>query len=69
MRFLERFRNEREAAQQNPQRQTGAGADGNLGELREAAQSLLAAGADAINRTLSHDSEAYLASTRQEGGQ
>jgi hypothetical protein len=67
MRFLDRFRNEREEERENPEPQGGVG--GNLGELRAAAESLLAAGADAINRTLSQNSEAYLSSTRQEGGQ
>jgi len=38
-------------------------------DLREAAERLLAQGADAIERALSQDSAAFLAATRQEGGQ
>ena len=72
MRFLDRFRNDREAEGQDPAPEGVGGVapgGGQLGELRMAAQELLAAGADAINKTLSRDSETYLASTRQEGGQ
>ncbi len=67
MRFLERFRNEREEESRNPSGSEGG--SGQLSELRQAAEELLAAGAEAINRTLSNDSEAYLAATRQQGGQ
>ena len=65
MRIFNRQREEggREQAQR-PERD-GA----RLEELRRAGEELLAAGADAINRTLSGDSEAFLASTKQEGGQ
>ena len=66
MRFLERFRNEREGESQDSSPQHGGG---QLSELRQAAEELLAAGAEVINRTLSNDSEAYLAATRQQGGQ
>lgn len=65
MRFLERFRNESE---QN-QNASPAGDGNQLSELRQAAEELLAAGADAINRTLSKNSEAYLSATQQHGGQ
>jgi hypothetical protein len=43
--------------------------DANLRRTRLAGQSFLAAGADAIQRALSGDSEQFLASTRQQGGQ
>ena len=43
--------------------------DANLRRVRLAGQSLLAAGADAIERALSGDSERFLQATRQEGGQ
>jgi hypothetical protein len=43
--------------------------DANLRRMRLAGQSLLAAGADAIQRALSGDSERFLAATRQQGGQ
>ena len=66
MRFLERFRNEQEGQNQNP---SPEGESSQLSELRQAAEELLAAGAEVINRTLSNDSEAYLAATRQQGGQ
>ena len=39
------------------------------GGLLEAADRLLAAGDEAINRALSRDSEVFLAAVRQEGGQ
>ena len=44
-------------------------ADGNLRRTRLAGQSFLSAGADAIQRALSGDSEKFLAATRQQGGQ
>ena len=39
------------------------------GAMREAAERLLAQGADAIDRALSGNSAAFLAANRQEGGQ
>ena len=39
------------------------------GAVREAAERLLAQGTDAIDRALSGNSTAFLAATRQEGGQ
>jgi len=70
MRFLNRFRDDSEVEERNTSPQIpGDGHGGNLSELRAAAEQLLAAGADAINRTLSSDSEAYLAASRQEGGE
>lgn len=66
MRFLNRNR-EQEQLQQNPTPENPAG--GNLSQLRLAGEELLAAGADAISRTLSSDSEAFLAATKQQGGQ
>jgi hypothetical protein len=44
-------------------------ADANLRRARLAGQTFLAAGADAIQRALSGDSEKFLAATRQQGGQ
>lgn len=41
----------------------------NLEGLRAAGQEFLVAGAAAIDRALSTDSKAFLASTRQQGGQ
>jgi hypothetical protein len=43
--------------------------DGNLTRARAAGRSLLAAGADAIQKALSGNSESFLAATRQQGGQ
>jgi hypothetical protein len=40
-----------------------------LRSMRLAGQGLLTAGADAIQRALSGDSELFLAATRQQGGQ
>ena len=52
-------------------RQTEAGdpSGGNLGNLRQEGERIYQAAADAISRALSHDSEAFLQQTRQEGGQ
>jgi hypothetical protein len=46
-----------------------SGGGGSLGELRRAGEDLLAAGDEAIRKALSGDSEAFLRSSRQEGGQ
>jgi hypothetical protein len=70
MRLLDRIRGERERA-------GGGGGDaggdavggGNLEAARLAGQELLAAGAAAIERTLSGDSEAYNVAVKQQGGQ
>ena len=43
--------------------------DANLASMRLAGQNLLAAGADAINKALSGNSETFLRATRQQGGQ
>lgn len=43
--------------------------DANLRRMRLAGESLLAAGADAIQRALSGNSESFLKATRQQGGQ
>lgn len=68
MRFRERANDDlHEQEQQNPPSGTPAGE--NLDRLREAAELLLAAGGDAINRALSGNSEAFLAANRQQGGQ
>jgi hypothetical protein len=42
---------------------------GDLDRLRDAGESLLAAGQAAIDRALSGNSEAFLDASRQEGGQ
>jgi len=67
MRLRERTDDNREG------RAPDAGGDGsseaNLRSMRLAGQSLLAAGADAIQKALSGDSESFLAATRQQGGQ
>jgi hypothetical protein len=49
----------------------GAGDDGGAGlsEAREAAERFLQASDRALDRALSQDSEAFLRSSRQEGGQ
>ncbi|MDT5060935.1 MAG: hypothetical protein QOH63_1394 [Acidobacteriota bacterium] len=65
MRFLNRNREPEQ--QQNPVQENPTG--GNLSQLRLAGEELLAAGADAISKTLSTDSEAFLAATKQQGGQ
>lgn len=67
MRFLNRTRAEREQQQQTRTPEVPAG--GNLNELRLAGEELLTAGFDAISKTLSSDSETFLASTKQQGGQ
>jgi hypothetical protein len=41
----------------------------NLRRMRLAGQGFLSAGADAIQKALSGDSESFLAATRQQGGQ
>lgn len=45
------------------------GAPAERGTLLAAAERMLAAGDDAIERALSGDSEAFLAANRQEGGE
>ncbi len=45
------------------------GIGGGLERAREAGEDFLAAGDEAIRRALSSDSEAFLRSTRQRGGQ
>ena len=48
---------------------TGSAGTGNLTRLSQEAQRFLAAGDEAVDRTLSGDSEAFLRAHRQEGGQ
>jgi hypothetical protein len=69
MRFLNRNREQEQQQQNRPPENTAAAPGGNLDQLRLAGEELLAAGADAISRTLSTDSEAFLAATKQQGGQ
>ena len=65
MRFLNREQEERQQEQPTPENPSG----GALNQLRLAGEELLAAGQDAISRTLSSDSEAFLEATKQQGGQ
>jgi len=65
MRFLNRNRDQEQHQNRAPENPAG----GNLEQLRLAGEELLAAGADAITMTLSSDSEAFLAATKQQGGQ
>jgi hypothetical protein len=67
MRLRERTDEDRLRTGENPS-DDGTG-DTNLSQMRLAGQSLLAAGADAIRKALSGDSESFLAATRQQGGQ
>ncbi|MDT4969425.1 MAG: hypothetical protein QOJ64_4162 [Acidobacteriota bacterium] len=62
-----RFRNREQ--EQRPAQLVENPGGGNLEQLRLAGEELLAAGADAITMTLSSDSEAFLAATKQQGGQ
>jgi hypothetical protein len=64
MRLRERTDEERDDGASN-----NASAEAGLQRARLAGQSFLAAGADAIQRALSGDSEKFLAATRQQGGQ
>jgi len=71
MRFRDRL-NELGELELRPARGTdrvGGPAPGSLNELRLAGEALLDAADDAIERTLSGDSEAFLSSNRQEGGE
>jgi hypothetical protein len=67
MRFREWFSDRSDRPGQNP---SPAGPDdAGLNGMREECEALLAAGDEAINRALSGNSEAFLAATRQEGGE
>jgi hypothetical protein len=67
MAYGERLRDGREMERPGPQ---DGGADGgSLGSFREAGERFLRAGDRAISRALSGDSESFLRSSRQEGGQ
>ena len=60
----------REVNEQPDADQPGSGSDGSdLQSLRRAAEQLLAAGDEALDRALSTDSRAFLAASRQQGGQ
>lgn len=61
----ERMREQEPAA---PQTAAGAGG-GNLANVRRQADDLLAAGRDAIQQVLSHNSEDFLRANRQSGGE
>ena len=67
MRLRERTDEDRVRSGQNPP--DGGTNDANLNRLRLAGQDLLTAGADAIQKALSGNSERFLAATRQQGGQ
>jgi hypothetical protein len=67
MAYSERLRDGRETERPGPQ---GGSADGGaLGSYREAGERFLHAGDRAISQALSGDSESFLRSCRQEGGQ
>ena len=65
MRLRERTEEDRAREDQNP----GDDGDANLRRMRLAGQDLLVAGSNAIRKALSGNSESFLASTRQQGGQ
>ena len=65
--FRERTEDDRVRADQNAP--DASPNDANLRRMRLAGQSFLAAGADAIQKALSGDSERFLSDTRQQGGQ
>ena len=67
MQFQQRTRDDHE--REELQGTDGTAPGGNLAQLRLAGEALLAAGADAINRALSSDSEKFLEANTQEGGQ
>jgi len=67
MRLRERTEDDRVRHDQDPP--DDGSSDANLRRMRLAGQGLLAAGADAIQKALSGDSESFLAATRQQGGQ
>ncbi len=67
MRLRERNENDRERHEQDPPGDDSN--DANLRRMRLAGKTLLAAGADAIQKALSGDSESFLAATRQQGGE
>ena len=67
MRLRERTENDRVRHEQDPPDDDSS--DANLRRMRLAGQSLLAAGADAIQKALSGDSQSFLAATRQQGGE
>jgi len=59
----------RERQHETPAPPSAAGEPPAAGDVRAAAERLLARGAEAIERALSQDSAAFLAANRQEGGQ
>ena len=69
MRLRERNENDRMRHEQEQDPPDDGSSDANLRRMRLAGQSLLAAGADAIQKALSGDSESFLAATRQQGGE
>jgi hypothetical protein len=66
MRFREWFR---DALQPLEAGDPASPPPGELEHLREVSQELLSAGQDAINKALSGNSQAFLAATKQQGGQ
>lgn len=67
MTLRERTENDRVTGDPGPP--DDGSSDANLRRVRLAGQGLLAAGADAIQKALSGDSERFLAATRQQGGE
>lgn len=65
-----RRRSHEDEQEQGPQNCARSGsASGGLSEMQQAGEAFLNAGDDAINRALSGDSEAFLASGRQQSGE
>jgi hypothetical protein len=60
---------ERRGTDTDPYAPGAAGAAGQAGSLRERARELLSAGDDVIDRVLSGNSDAFLRSNRQRGGE
>lgn len=71
MSILDRFRENNDRRREGDAGDGGGAAagGGQLDELRLAGQELLAAGAEAIGRTLSGDSEKFNAAVKQQGGE
>ena len=67
MRLRELFGADNERQEQTPAH--AGGHDDNLTRLRMAGDEFLAAGAEAINKALSSNSQKFLEANRQQGGQ
>ena len=69
MRFRQRDDEEASRREHEAVNHPTAGDHGDNAEAREAAERFLASADEAIDRALSGDSEAFLAASRQQGGQ